>query len=330
MIYSSSTKLEEEEERSSGGSSRRSSVFAVSSVEEYSQTEDSSSPVFKRRKRALSSTSEEEEKCVKKSKSFEKPKEDWIEVTKLGEGAYGVVVLLKKATSGDLVVKKSIEIEDELNHETEVQVQARLQHRNILRVLCSEKDKTHVHIYLEYASGGDLSRKIGPSGLDKEMSIFYFKQLVSGVKYMHTHRVVHRDLKLSNLLLDSNDVVKIADFGLSAKLEDRETYLSKVCGTRGYMAPEVFSARYKGEASDVWSCGVILVKMLSGRAPWKVAKTYDLNYQLWLQKDLKLLDRKPWTDICKSAMDLIKSLLNPDPSGRATIEEIEQHDFVAN
>ncbi|XP_076041963.1 serine/threonine-protein kinase chk-1-like [Oratosquilla oratoria] len=315
MISSSSDKLQEEEERSSAGRSKWSIVFAESGVEEYSYTEDSTSPVFKRRKRSLSSTAEEEEKCVfKKPKSFEEPNEDWIE----------------KATSEDFVAKKSIEIEDDVKQETEVQVQARLQHRNILRVLCSEKDKTHVHIYLEYASGGDLSRKIGPSGLDKEMSVFYFKQLVSGVKYIHTHRVVHRDLKLSNLLLDSDNVLKIADFGLSAKLEDRETYLSEVCGTQGYMAPEVFSARYKGEASDVWSCGVILLKMLSGRAPWKVAKTYDPNYQLWLQKDLKLLDRKPWTDICKSARDLIENLLYPDPSGRATIQEIEQHDFIAN
>ncbi|XP_076031889.1 serine/threonine-protein kinase chk-1-like [Oratosquilla oratoria] len=216
-----------------------------------------------------------------------------------------------------------------MNQEIEVQVQESLEHCNILRVLSSEKDETHIHIYLEYADGGDLSTKIGPSGLDDEMSAFYFNQLISGVKYMHAHGVVHRDLKPQNLLLNGDNVLKIADFGFAAKLEDRETYLSEVCGTRGYMAPEVFSARYRGEPSDVWSCGVTLVKMMSGSAPWEVAKAYDPNYQIWLQKDLKLLDSKPWTQICKSAMDLIQSLLHSDPSARATIEEIEQHDFVA-
>ncbi|XP_076031883.1 putative ribosomal protein S6 kinase alpha-1 [Oratosquilla oratoria] len=217
-----------------------------------------------------------------------------------------------------------------MNQEIEVQVQESLEHCNILRVLSSEKDETHIHIYLEYADGGDLSTKIGPSGLDDEMSVFYFNQLISGVKYMHTHGVVHRDLKPQNLLLNGDNVLKIADFGLTAKLEDRKTYLSEVYGTRGYMAPEVFSARYRGEPSDVWSCGVTLVKMMSGSAPWEVAKAYDPNYQIWLRKDLKLTDSKPWIHICKSAMDLIKSLLHPVPSGRATIQEIEQHDFVAN
>ncbi|XP_076031887.1 serine/threonine-protein kinase chk-1-like [Oratosquilla oratoria] len=329
MISSRSNKEQEEEEWISGGSSRSSSAFADSSVEDYSYTEDSFVPVFHTRKRSLSSSAEQEESSCKKIKSFEEPNKDWIEVRELGEGAYGSVVLLKKATSEVFVAKKSIEIEGGMNQQIEVQVQESLEHRNILRVLSSEKDETHIHIYLEYADGGDLSTKIGPSGLDDEMSAFYFNQLISGVKYMHTHGVVHRDLKPQNLLLNGDNVLKIADFGLAAKLEDRKTYLSEVNGTRGYMAPEVFSARYRGEPSDVWSCGVTLVKMMSGSAPWEVAKAYDPNYQIWLRKDLKLTDSKPWIHICKSAMDLIKSLLHPVPSGRATIQEIEQHDFVA-
>ncbi|XP_076031893.1 serine/threonine-protein kinase chk-1-like [Oratosquilla oratoria] len=367
MTSSRSDKEQEEEQWTSGGSSRSSSAFGESSVEESSveessYTQDSFAPVFKTsleggrkrslsysaeeeeksafkkiktsfnggRKRSLSYSAEEEESAFKKIKSFEEPKNDWIEVKELGEGAYGSVVLLKKATSEVFVAKKSIELEDDTNQEIEVQVQESLEHRNILRVLSSEKDETHIHIYLEYANGGDLSRKIGPSGLDEKTSVFYFNQLISGVKYMHTHGVVHRDLKPRNLLLNGDNVLKIADFGLAAKLEDRKTYLSEVCGTRGYMAPEVFSARYRGEPSDVWSCGVTLVKMLSGRAPWEVAKAYDPNYQIWLLKGLVSLDSKPWTLICKSAMELIESLLHPDPSGRATIQEIEQHDFVAN
>ncbi|XP_076031894.1 serine/threonine-protein kinase chk-1-like [Oratosquilla oratoria] len=367
MTSSRSDKEQEEEQWTSGGSSRSSSAFGdssveKSSVEESSYTEDSFAPFFKTsfnggrkrslsssaeegeesackkiktsfnkgRKRSLSYSAEEEESALKKIKSFEEPKNDWIQVKELGEGAYGSVVLLKKATSEVFVAKKSIELEDDTNQEIEVQVQESLEHRNILRVLSSEKDETHIHIYLEYANGGDLSRKIGPSGLDEKTSVLYFNQLISGVKYMHTHGVVHRDLKPRNLLLNGDNVLKIADFGLAAKLEDRKTYLSEVCGTRGYMAPEVFSARYRGEPSDVWSCGVTLVKMLSGRAPWEVAKSYDPNYQIWLLKGLVSLDSKPWTLICKSAMELIESLLHPDPSGRATIQEIEQHDFVAN
>ncbi|XP_076038874.1 serine/threonine-protein kinase grp-like [Oratosquilla oratoria] len=234
-------------------------------------------------------------------------------------------------SSGDFVAKKSVELDDiKVDQETEVEVQQSLQHRNILRLLSSEKDETHLHIYMEYASGGDLEEKIGPSGMDEEMSRLYFKQLISGVKYMHAQCVVHRDLKPSNLLLDHDNVLKIADFGFSAKIEDTETYLSVVCGSWAYAAPEIFKRRYKGEPTDMWSCGVILVKMLIGRDPWEMARKCDPNYRAWVQKDHKLLDGRPWTDIGSSAMDLIEGLLSPKSAGRSTIPDVEQHEFVAN
>ncbi|XP_076048227.1 serine/threonine-protein kinase grp-like [Oratosquilla oratoria] len=257
--------------------------------------------------------------------------DDWIEVRELGEGAFGSVVLLMNASSGVFVAKKTLEFDDfKDNQKTEVEVQQSLQHRNLLRLLSSEKDETHLHIYMEYASGGDLEEKIRSSGLDEDTSKFYFKQLVSGVKYMHGQCVVHRDLKPSNLLLEHDNVLKIADFGFSAKIEDPETYLSVVCGTWAYAAPEIFKRRYKGEPTDMWSCGVILVKMLSGRDPWEMARKCDPQYRRWVQKDHKLLDGRPWSNIGSSAMDLIKGLLSPKPAGRSTIPDVEQHQFVAN
>ncbi|XP_076053493.1 serine/threonine-protein kinase grp-like [Oratosquilla oratoria] len=337
MISSSSQQRQEEEEWRSGGSSSRSLAIEESSVEEWSSTQDFQLPDVEtsfnvKRKRSLSSSAEEVERCAaKKVKSSEEASDDWIEIRELGEGAFGSVVLLMNASSGAFVAKKSVELDDfNVNKETEVEVQQSLQHRNILRLLSSEKDKTHLHIYLEYASGGDLEEKIGPSGLDEEISRFYFKQLISGVKYMHAQCVVHRDLKPPNLLLDDNDVLKIADFGFSAKIESQETYLSVVCGSWAYAAPEIFKRRYKGEPTDMWSCGVILVKMLSGRDPWEVARKCDPDYRRWVQKDKKLLDGRPWNDIGSSAMDLIEGLLSPKPAGRSTIPVVEQHEFVAN
>ncbi|XP_076057142.1 serine/threonine-protein kinase grp-like [Oratosquilla oratoria] len=338
MISSSSSQQDQEEEEwRSGGSSSRSFAIEESSVEEWSGIVDfhlpgSQTSLNVRRKRSLSSSAEEVEECAyKRVKSSEEASDDWIEIRELGEGVFGSVVLLKNASSGAFIAKKSVELDDlKDDQETEVEVQKSLQHRNIVRLLSSEKDETHLHIYLEYASGGDLEEKIGPSGVDEEMSRFYFKQLISGVKYMHAHGVVHRDLKPSNLLLDDKDVVKIADFGLSAKMEGQETYLSVVCGTWGYAAPEIFKRRYKGEPIDLWSCGIILVKMLSGRDPWEVARKCDPDYRGWVQKDQKLLDGRPWSDIGSSAMDLIKGLLSPKPAGRWTIPNVEQHEFVAN
>ncbi|XP_076038875.1 serine/threonine-protein kinase grp-like [Oratosquilla oratoria] len=337
MISRSSHQDQEKEEWRSGGSSRRSLAIEQSSVQEWSSTEDFRLPDVQisfnvKRKRSLSSSADEVEQCAHKRVKFsEEASDDWIEVRELGEGNFGSVVLLKNASSGTFIAKKSVELDDfKIDQETEVEVQQSLQHRNILRLLSSEKDETHLHIYLEYASGGDLEEKIGSSGLDEETSRFYFKQLVSGVKYMHGQCVVHRDLKPSNLLLDHDNVLKIADFGFSAKIEDPETYLSVVCGSWAYAAPEIFKRRYKGEPTDMWSCGVILVKMLSGRDPWEVARKCDPQYRRWVQKDHKLFDGRPWTDIGSSAMDLIEGLLSPKPAGRSTIPDVEQHEFVAN
>ncbi|XP_076048214.1 serine/threonine-protein kinase grp-like [Oratosquilla oratoria] len=338
MISSSSSHQDQEEEEwRSGGSSSRSFAIKRSSVEEWSYTEYFHLPGFQSsfnvgKKRSLASSADEvEESAHKRVKSSEEASDDWIEVRELGEGVFGSVVLLKNASSGAFVAKKTVELDEfKNNQETEVEVQESLQHRNILRLLSSEKDETHLHIYLEYASGGDLEEKIGPSGMDEDTSRFYFKQLVSGVKYMHAKCVVHRDLKPSNLLLDDDNVLKIADFGFSARIESQDTYLSVVCGTWAYAAPEIFKRRYKGEPTDMWSCGVILVKMLSGRDPWEMARKCDPQYRRWVKKDPKLLDGRPWTDIGSSAMDLIKGLLSPKPAGRSTIPDVEQHEFVAN
>ncbi|XP_076030864.1 serine/threonine-protein kinase grp-like [Oratosquilla oratoria] len=334
---SSSHQEQEEEEWRLGGSCSRSYAIEESCVEEWSSTENfrlpgSQTSFSLRGKRSLSPSAEEVEECAyKRVKSSEEASDDWIEIQELGEGVFGSVVLLMNASSGAFVAKKTLKLNDfQYNQETEVEVQESLQHRNILRLLSSEKDETHLHIYLEYASGGDLEQKIGSSGLDEDTSKFYFKQLVSGVKYMHAQGVVHRDLKPSNLLLDNDDVLKIADFGFSAKIESQETYLSVVCGSWAYAAPEIFKRRYKGEPTDLWSCGVILVKMLSGRDPWEMARKRDPHYRGWVRKDQKLLDGRPWTDIGSSAMNLIEGLLSPKPAGRSTIPDVEQHEFIAN
>jgi serine/threonine protein kinase len=96
----------------------------------------------------------------------------------------------------------------------------------------------------------------------------FFHQIISGVEYCHYHHIVHRDLKPENLLLDADNNIKIADFGLSNVMRDGE-FLRTSCGSPNYAAPEVISGHlYAGPEVDVWSCGVILYALLCGSLPF--------------------------------------------------------------
>eukprot|EP00971_Amphidinium_carterae_P249888 4960057-Amphidinium_carterae.1 len=127
---------------------------------------------------------------------------------------------------------------------------------------------------MEFAAGGDLGKSVRRACSVKHTvqaphACGLFKQLVDGVAFLHGLQVVHRDLKLENLLLDSLGCLRIADFGVAVLLRDPEELLSDACGTPSYMAPELFREHHKGPPVDAWSVGVVLYAMLSGRMPFK-------------------------------------------------------------
>ena len=118
---------------------------------------------------------------------------------------------------------------------------------------------------MEFVPGGELFDFIVSNGrLSEPRARTMFQQLISGVEYCHQHMVVHRDLKPENLLLDADQQLRIADFGLSNVMKDGDFFKTS-CGSPNYAAPEVISGRlYAGPEVDVWSCGVILYALLCG------------------------------------------------------------------
>ncbi|KZV50884.1 CBL-interacting protein kinase 9 [Dorcoceras hygrometricum] len=152
----------------------------------------------------------------------------------------------------------------------------------------------------------------------------YFQQLINAVDYCHSRGVYHRDLKPENLLLDSNGVLKVSDFGLSAfsKQVGEDGLLHTACGTPNYVAPEVLNDKgYDGTTSDVWSCGVILFVLMAGYLPFDEPNLMAL-YRKIHKADFSF---PPW--FSSKAKKLIKRILDPNPLTRITIAEILENDW---
>jgi 5'-AMP-activated protein kinase catalytic alpha subunit len=151
----------------------------------------------------------------------------------------------------------------------EINILQRCTHPHIIRLYEVIDTPTDIFVVMEYVSNGELFDYIVSKGrLAPDEARHFFHQIISGVEYCHYHHIVHRDLKPENLLLDADNNIKIADFGLSNVMRDGE-FLRTSCGSPNYAAPEVISGHlYAGPEVDVWSCGVILYALLCGSLPF--------------------------------------------------------------
>ena len=218
----------------------------------------------------------------------------------------------------------------------EVQIHSILKHKNVLAFLgsveyavASSAPSNYVrglYILLELCAGGDLFDKISPDvGVDEDLAHLYFTQLMSGLTYIHGQGITHRDIKPENMLLDAQGNLKIADFGLCSvyKYKGKERTLHGTCGSLPYIAPEMNGRPYQGEPVDVWSSGVVLFAMLVGNTPWDEPTYRSPEYTAYLSGELLRID--PWTRISGDALSLLRRMMHPDPTRRASLSQIQRH-----
>ncbi|PKI72143.1 hypothetical protein CRG98_007462 [Punica granatum] len=253
-------------------------------------------------------------------------------IKNLGHGAFGEVKLAQHLPTGCKVAIKILnrrkirENGMDQKVEREIKISKMLVHPHIIRLYEVIETATDIYMVMEFAERGDLCDYIMMNQrAQEEEARKFFQQIISGVEYCHKYKVVHRDLKADNLLLDSNGNLKIADFGLSNIMLDGH-FLKTSCGSPNYAAPEVISGKlYAGPEIDVWSCGVILYALLAGTLPFDDGSFPDLYRKI--KGGMYTLP----SHLPSGAKELIARMLVVDPIKRITIPEIRQsHWFRAN
>ena len=193
----------------------------------------------------------------------------------LGKGAYGQVKLGIHLLTGRTVAIKIIQkrlqkSERALNRiSREIEILKQVKHPNVME--CYEVIETERSWYMitEYCSGGELFEYVSNKDkLDEAEAKEFFSQILSGLEYLHKMGICHRDLKLENLLLDVDNNLKIADFGMSCAYEQGQTLQTR-CGSPHYISPEMLKGKgYEPIATDIWALGVTLYAMVQGYMPF--------------------------------------------------------------
>ncbi|XP_013195952.1 serine/threonine-protein kinase PLK4 [Amyelois transitella] len=206
----------------------------------------------------------------------------------------------------------------------EVTIHSRLKHPAILELYTFFEDVHYVYLVLELAHNGELAKhfKLGTRGLSEKAAADIFRQVVSGVLYLHTYNIIHRDLSLNNLLLTKDLNVKIADFGLATQLNGPDEKHVTMCGTPNYISPEVASRNFHGLPADVWGLGCMLYTLLVGSPPFHTQHVKTTLNKV-INADYKIPD-----GLSLQAQDLLQKLLCKDPTKRITLKEIMEHPFL--
>jgi aurora kinase, other len=245
----------------------------------------------------------------------------------LGKGKFGTVYMAREKKSKFVVALKVIKkaqmtranVEHQLRRE--IEIQTNLRHRNILRMYGYFYDSKRIYLILEYASGGELYKKLcNAKRFEEHQAAVYISDLAMALDYCHQKKIIHRDIKPENLLIGQHGEIKIADFGWSihAPTSRRNT----MCGTLDYLPPEMIDGSEHDEQVDVWTLGILLYELLAGNPPFE-AEGQSATYRRIREIDLRFPRH-----FSEEVKDLIRKILVKDPRKRMSLTSIPKHPWV--
>jgi hypothetical protein len=263
----------------------------------------------------------------------------WKQGDFVGSGNFGQVHRAMELESGKIIAIKKIPFTNRATKESlsdlekELTLLQKLKHKNIVEYIGHEQIENDLYIYLEYVSGGNIRWILTKYGALPEQTIkVYAKQILTGLEFLHSQRVIHKDIKGSNILVDAEGTVKLADFGCAGELEktlsEIENIISETLkGSVPWMAPEVVQESGYRRRSDIWSFGCTILEMATGKLPWS-EKNIDNQVTLLMKiatgNEIPLI---PDT-ISKDLDSFIRCCLQRDANARPHAKDLLKHPFL--
>ncbi|KAK1796795.1 hypothetical protein P4O66_009814 [Electrophorus voltai] len=256
----------------------------------------------------------------------------------LGRGHFGKVLLAEYKSTGEMFAIKALKKGDIVARDDMdgVMCEKRIfetvnsaRHPFLVNLFACFQTQEHVCFVMEYAAGGDLMMHIHTDVFSEPRGVFYAGCVVLGLQFLHEHKIVYRDLKLDNLLLDSEGFVKIADFGLCKDGMGFQDHTSTFCGTPEFLAPEILTETSYTRAVDWWELGVLIFEMLVGESPF----TGDDEEEVF---DSIVNDEVRYPQFLSTeAISIMRQLLRRNPerrlgAGERDAEEVKKHPFFRN
>uniref|UniRef100_A0A8C4RAA8 non-specific serine/threonine protein kinase n=1 Tax=Eptatretus burgeri TaxID=7764 RepID=A0A8C4RAA8_EPTBU len=242
--------------------------------------------------------------------------DDWKIISKLGRGNFGIVFhATNLSTAKEAALKISLDSETQSQFLVEVEAMRKLDHPNIVK-LFDVVESPQMVLVLEYVDGSSLLHSLNQfKKLWEQQAWPIMVQVTSAVHHIHSQKIMHRDIKLENVLYSSRGIVKIIDFGLAVIFTPGQIFYD-ACGTLEYMAPEMLKGEgYEGPASDVWSTGILFIKLFAGTEFSGWGAIFRCNLP---------------TFVSKSLASLLAGMTRKDPVERLTMQEIMNHTWLNN
>lgn len=247
----------------------------------------------------------------------------------IGRGAFANVYIVVSRKNGVRLACKSFNrssIADPLREtkmlKQEINALKTLSHPNIIKLNSIIETESYFCVLMELCEGGSLDTEIAKrQKFDEQTAKIIFKQILEALQLCHSRDIAHRDLKPSNILITTFPNIKLSDFGLSG-IMGSSNLMSTQCGTIVFSAPECFTGHnYNGVAADIWSSGVLLYTMLTGKIPWRSSS------QIQLLTDMKN-GPPPIADVSNECNQIIKIILNEVALNRPSAAQLLAHPWI--